>query len=98
MPSYLYHKEIVMCNFSISFTGSAQEIINKAKTAVTNAGGNFNGDASQGTFSIATPAGKISGSYTISGQDFSVAVSEKPFFVSCGIIEAQLRKYLSEAA
>lgn len=86
-----------MCNFSISFTGSAQELINKAKTAVINAGGNFSGDASQGTFAISTPAGKISGNYAVSGQDFSVAVSEKPFFVSCGMIEAQLRKYLSEA-
>jgi len=98
MPSYLYHKEICMCNFSISFTGSAEDLITKAKTAVNNAGGNFNGDASQGEFSISTPAGKISGNYTVSRQDFSVAISEKPFFVSCGMIEAQLRKYLTEAA
>lgn len=96
--SYLYSKEIYMCNFSIGFTGSPQELINKAKTAVTNAGGNFNGDASQGAFSISTPAGKIGGNYTVSGQNFSVAVSEKPFFVSCGMIEAQLRKYLAETA
>ena len=87
-----------MCNFSISFTGSAEDLITKAKTAVGNAGGNFSGDASQGTFSISTPAGKISGNYTVSGQNFSVTVSEKPFFVSCEMIETQLRKYLSEAA
>jgi len=83
-----------MCNFSISFNGSAEELVNKATKAVAGAGGNLTGDTSRGDFSLSTPVGKIQGSYTVTGNDFNIAIAEKPFFVSCGQIEAQLRKYL----
>lgn len=88
-----------MCQFTISFEGSATDLTRKAKTAITGAGGNFEGDDGVGQFSIATPVGKIVGSYAVEAgsQALQVSISDKPFFISCGQIEGQLKKSLGVA-
>jgi hypothetical protein len=40
------------CIFKVPFVGSAEEILNKTKTAVQSQGGIFEGDQSKGTFSV----------------------------------------------
>jgi hypothetical protein len=87
-----------MCQFTIPFEGNATELTGKARTAITGAGGNFEGDDNTGQFSIATPVGKISGSYTVSGdrQSLHVDIADKPFFITCGQIEGQLKKSLGQ--
>ena len=88
-----------MCQFSIPFEGDAIELTGKARTAITGAGGQFEGDDRVGQFSISTPVGKIAGKYTVSDdrQSLHVQIDDKPFFISCGQIEGQLKKSLTGA-
>lgn len=81
-------------SFSVDFPGAAQDIIAKAKGAIEKAGGNFIGDEKKGDFSVPTPAGTIKGIYSITAQKFSVDITDKPFVVSGGMIESQVKKFL----
>jgi hypothetical protein len=81
------------CNFSIPFTITPAEVATKAKAAITNAGGQFVGNEQSGGFHLATPMGTVRGSYSIQGNVLNVVIESKPFFIGCGVIETQLRKY-----
>jgi hypothetical protein len=69
------------------------DVATKAKAAIMNAGGQFVGNEQSGGFHLSTPMGAIRGSYTIKGTILNVSIESKPFFVGCGVIETQLRKY-----
>lgn len=75
------------CNFSIPFTGSAEAVLAKAKSAVQSQGGNFTGDAGSGEFTVSVFGNKIAGNYTVSGQTLNVNITDKPFLVPCSAIE-----------
>jgi hypothetical protein len=81
------------CNFSIPFNITPTEVATKARTAITNAGGQFVGNEQSGTFYLSTPLGAVRGSYNIAGTVLHVAIESKPLFLGCGVIETQLRKY-----
>lgn len=83
-------------SFSAEFTGSAQDTTAKAKAAIEKAGGVLQGDHSNGDFSVPTPAGTVKGNYTITGQQFAVVITDKPFIVPGSVIEGQVRKFLAE--
>ena len=83
------------CNLSIPFSGSIEQFVVKAKDAITSAGGQFSGDAAGGEFSLKTFAGTISGSYDVSQSSLNIDISDKPMFVSCSMIEQELKKYLN---
>jgi hypothetical protein len=53
-----------MCDFSLPFTGTNETLINKARQAVIDAGGKFDGDINAGTFTVKVKGIKVSGSYT----------------------------------
>ena len=78
------------CNFSIPFSGTAQEVYNKAKAAVEKQGGNFNGNSQSGSFSI-NVFGAISGTYEVSGQHLNIVIEDKPMMIPCGAIENVLK-------
>ncbi len=80
-----------MCQFTIPFTGSGEELITRAKQEIENSGGTFAGDASYGIFKVKTPVGTIEGSYSMAVTDISIAITKKPFLVSCRKIEKELR-------
>ena len=82
------------CNVNIDFNSSAEQLADQAKAAIIGAGGSFEGNAFSGNFSIPTPLGKVTGSYTIMGQKISIDIMDKPFLVSCNRIETELRNYL----
>ena len=83
------------CQFGIDFTGSAEDLVKRAKKEIEDHGGTFQGDASSGSFSVSVPIlGKIEGAYTIKGQTINVTITKKPGLLSCGAIESQLKKYL----
>ena len=82
------------CNFSIDFPGSADSLVQKAQSAIVNAGGKFNGDNASGGFIIPTPLGEVSGMYGVENQSFHISIEDKPFFLSCNKIESTLRDYL----
>ena len=81
------------CNFSISFSGSPEETLAKAKGAVEKQGGTFTGDASGGNFSI-NVFGTISGSYAVSGNQLNIAIEDKPMMIPCGAIENVLKSQI----
>ena len=74
------------CTFSIGFSGSPEEVFNRAKSAVEKQGGSFSGDATGGSFSIQV-FGTISGSYTVSGQELNIVIEDKPMMIPCAAIE-----------
>ncbi|MGK3965180.1 hypothetical protein WMF38_13480 [Sorangium sp. So ce118] len=84
-------------SFSVPFSGSSQDIVAKAKTAIEKAGGQFSGSEGTGDFSVPTPAGTVKGTYAIEAQSFSVKITDKPFIVPGSAIESQVRKFLEKA-
>ncbi|MGK3991629.1 hypothetical protein WME99_51760 [Sorangium sp. So ce136] len=85
-------------SFSVPFSGSSQDIVAKAKSAIEKAGGQFSGsEGTGGDFSVPTPAGTVKGTYAIEAQSFSVKITDKPFIVPGSAIESQVRKFLEKA-
>jgi hypothetical protein len=84
------------CNFSIDFTGPSDALIQQAQSAITSAGGKFNGDVNNGGFIIPTPIGEVSGAYAVENQSFHISIEDKPFLLSCNKIETELRNYLGK--
>lgn len=82
------------CNFSIPFSGSPEDVFNKAKSAVEKQGGNFSGDSSGGNFSI-NVFGAITGSYSVSGNQLNITIEDKPMMIPCGAIENVLKSQIS---
>lgn len=82
------------CKFSIPITGSPEAMLAKAKNAVQGQGGQFNGDANSGTFSVKV-MGAIEGSYTVSGNELLINIESKPMFIPCGTIEGFLKSQLT---
>ncbi len=78
------------CNFSIPFSGSSQNVFEKAKMAVEKQGGIFNGDHTEGQFSIQV-FGTITGSYKILGQQLEIRIEDKPMMIPCSAIESALK-------
>ncbi|MCW3110658.1 MAG: hypothetical protein JWQ09_5164 [Segetibacter sp.] len=79
-----------MCQFNISFSGDAESLITRAKQEIERSGGFFNGNAAQGDFQAKTPIGSIRGTYQIEGREISLAITKKPFLLSCTRIEKEL--------
>ncbi len=81
------------CKFKIPFSGSSEQILNRAKTAVEGQGGTFSGDETCGEFEVSV-MGTIRGSYTVMGNELEIEITSKPMFVSCGMIEGFLKSKL----
>jgi len=83
------------CNFNIPFSGSAEEILNKAKNAIESQGGKFVGDMISGTFDVNLLSNTIKGSYLVEAQNLQLNIDSKPVFLPCNAIESFLIKKLS---
>jgi len=82
------------CTFTLPFSGSPEVILNKAKAAIEKQGGTFNGDEKAGAFHLSVMNNTIAGSYTISGHELTMIITDKPFFVPCSTIESMLKSKL----
>lgn len=82
------------CNFVIPFSGNADDILSKAKSAIHGQGGNFNGDEKAGDFDVSIFGNLIKGSYTATGQNLNIVIDSKPFIVPCSTIESFLKNKL----
>jgi hypothetical protein len=80
---------------TIPFTGSINDFIEKAKGKIAPLGGNLVGDGTAGNFDANSPVGKVAGTYTVSGQTFTITITEKPLMLGCGMIENLLKSALS---
>ena len=83
------------CDFSIPFSGNAEDVLAKAKKAVEGQGGNFTGDTSRGDFDVSVFGNKIVGNYAVNGQTLDVNITDKPFMVPCSAIEGFLKNQLT---
>lgn len=82
------------CTFTITYQGSFGDLAAKAKTAVEANGGTFDGDSSSGTFEVPTPLGHISGNYSVDGQQITINITNKPFIITCNMIENYINEHL----
>lgn len=78
------------CKFKIPFSGSLQQVLSRAQTAVEGQGGTFSGNESSGSFEVSV-MGTIKGSYTVIENELDIVIDSKPLFVSCGMIEGFLK-------
>ena len=85
---------MAVCNFTIPFSGTAEDAVNKARSGIISQGGSFNGNMTSGTFSLRVLGSTIRGSYTISDQ-IKVIIDTKPFLISCNRIENFMKENLS---
>jgi hypothetical protein len=83
------------CNFSIQFNGDSGQVLNKARTAVQGQGGSFDGDVNGGSFKVSAFGNTVAGSYTVSDQQMHITITDKPFLLSCGMIESYLKSQLT---
>ncbi len=82
------------CNFKIPFTGSIEDTLNKAKSAVESQGGNFTRTETGGAFDVNILGNAIAGSYILHEQMLEMTILSKPFFIPCSTIESFLIKQL----
>ncbi|HEV7331623.1 MAG TPA: hypothetical protein VGN63_11335 [Flavisolibacter sp.] len=82
------------CDFSIPFTGNPEDVLAKARSTVQSQGGNFNGDANSGDFTVSVFGNKIVGNYKVSGNTLNIIITDKPFMVPCNAIEGFLKGQL----
>jgi hypothetical protein len=82
------------CKFTIPFSGSATEIVEKAKSTVQSQGGTFEGNEQNGSFKISLMSNTVSGFYEVEGNLLTMTITEKPMFVPCAAIEGYLANKL----
>ena len=82
------------CNFSFPIQGNPAAILQKARTAVTSQGGNFDGNEQSGQFSLTVFGSTITGSYSVAGSQMDIVISDKPFLLPCSTIESFLKSQL----
>jgi hypothetical protein len=82
------------CSFSVSIPDLAENMVNKAKSAIEGQGGHFDGDLTSGRFKVQV-LGEIEGSYTITGQLMNIQITSKPMFITCSQIESFMKNQLS---
>lgn len=83
------------CKFQLSFNTPVETALEKARSAVENQHGIFNGDTTSGNFELTVFGNFIKGNYSIDGQVLYLEVTDKPLFVPCAMIEGFLRKEIS---
>ena len=82
------------CSFTFEFPISAEELLAKVRNAIQGAGGELDGDAQAGFYSVPTPVGVIEGSYAVAEQSIQIDVLDKPVFLSCALIKTTLETIL----
>lgn len=83
------------CDFSLPFSGNAEDVLAKARKAVQSQGGNFNGDTGSGDFNVSVFGNKIVGGYTVSRQNLMIRITDKPFLIPCSTIEGFLKNQIA---
>lgn len=83
------------CNFTFEYTKPKTEMVSKLETAILGQHGSFQGDEAGGEFSFSAMGFSFRGNYTIIGDQIAVEITDKPFLVSCGKIESEIKKYMT---
>jgi hypothetical protein len=80
------------CEFTLQLNSAPNDLISRASSAFSLAGGSFDGDVTSGNFNISTPIGKVSGVYKINGGEITIQIQDKPLLLSCSRIREELSK------
>ncbi len=82
------------CDFTLDFTGTAEDLVAKLKSEIESHNGTFDKDTA--TFSIKIFLfGKITGSYVISGQQIRILIGQKPGSITCDQIEEKTKEFIN---
>ena len=82
------------CSFQFKIETNPAETIEKVKAKIEQEGGTFNGDETEGTFSLPTPVGVIEGNYQVTVDELTIDITKKPAFLPCSMLEGELKKRL----
>ena len=82
------------CSFKFKIEAAPAETIEKVKAKIEQEGGTFNGDETEGTFSLPTPVGAIEGNYQVTVDELTIDITKKPAFLPCSMLEGELKKRL----
>lgn len=82
------------CSFQFKIETNPAETLNEVKVKIEQEGGTFNGDETEGTFSLPTPVGVIEGSYQVTEDELKIDITKKPAFLPCSMLEGELKKRL----
>jgi hypothetical protein len=85
------------CSFSYEFPISAEELVRRVDEAIVNAGGEFDGDSTEGAYYVPTPVGAIMGTYIVTGQTIQIDVTQKPVILTCNMIGGKLSDIVRRA-
>ncbi|HEY0678908.1 MAG TPA: hypothetical protein VGD17_11520 [Chitinophagaceae bacterium] len=85
---------MAQCNFTLPFSAAPADVIHSVKTEIAKQGGNFDGNETEGSFSVSVFGSSIKGSYSVSGSSLNVIIDSKPIFVNCGQIESFMKGYI----
>lgn len=80
-----------MCSFGIAFSGSAEDLVTRARSMIEDAGGSFSGDTEQGRYTVKLPLGEVRGHYRVEPNRLAFQIDKKPIMVPCSAIESFLR-------
>ncbi|MEO5500547.1 MAG: hypothetical protein ABIR31_03805 [Ginsengibacter sp.] len=82
------------CKLNLPFSDPVEIAIEKARSAIENQNGLFEGNISNGHFEVTVFGNNIRGDYQVQGQTLQLEITDKPFFVPCSMIESFLVKYI----
>ena len=81
-------------SFSVVVREEISVILRKVESEITGKGGRFAGTAEWGSFEGKSLLGVIKGEYRgVTETELMITITDKPFAVPYGIIEAEIRKY-----
>ena len=78
------------CNFTLPITIPVTDLVKTLQTKIEGQGGRFSGTETDGTFGISLLGSTIGGSYSIDGEQITIVINEKPFFIGCDQIKGYL--------
>jgi hypothetical protein len=83
-------------NAKLNIKGELSSQLDKVKKSITGQGGSFDGDAKAGKFTVKTPLGNVSLSYTVlPDNQLAFKVTDKPMLVPNSTIESKIREFLA---
>lgn len=85
-----------MSQFTVNYPGDKTQLLSKIKNTVGDKG-NLAGNEQEGTFEGDTLLGKFEGKYSIDGDDITITIDKKPFFLSTDMIQEEFKKALNKA-
>ena len=84
--------------FRVDFTGSAQDLFIKIATMIHDHGGTITGGPSGGAFTVGTPLGTVSDTFTVSSQTCTITITQRPFLLPCSVIQNFIKRHLPAVA